>query len=85
MTSLLLLFSTSLNASTCSAGGPGSSSCSISGEIVGTGITVSVSCQDGYYACCKLLVAGDPYAECIKNDSGGGPGDVPRPGTEEPE
>ena len=43
---------------TCYNGGPGASSCSIDGgiEIVGSGVSVacSVSCRDGYYACCGI-------------------------------
>ena len=42
----------------CYNGGPGSQSCSIAGgiEIVGVGVTAacSVSCYEGYYACCGI-------------------------------
>lgn len=42
----------------CYSGGPGSNSCSIAAgiEILGCGVTegCSVSCNDGYYACCVL-------------------------------
>lgn len=49
----------------CYSGGKGSSSCSIDGgiTILGCGVSVacSVSCQNGYYACCALS------CDCIKN------------------
>ena len=42
----------------CLSGGPGSSSCSISGDLgVGGGeggVSCEVTCQSGYYACCSL-------------------------------
>lgn len=43
---------------TCSSGGPGSTSCSVSsngvfGELFGGGTECSVTCSPGYYACCN--------------------------------
>jgi hypothetical protein len=38
----------------CSQGGPGASSCSLSGTVNGTGMNCSVTCWPGYYACCSL-------------------------------
>jgi hypothetical protein len=42
---------------TCSSGGPGSTSCSVSTDGGGGGITggtsCSVTCSSGYYACCN--------------------------------
>lgn len=55
----------SLNAD-CNTGGPGSSSCTDSGSVTVLGIFTfsyenSISCDDGYYACCN----GDG-ASCIE-------------------
>lgn len=51
----------------CDAGGPGSSSCSISQSYPG-GISSSksVSCQSGYYACCTKDTWGNMSASCVK-------------------
>lgn len=38
----------------CTAGGPGSTSCSIEGNIGPGGAGCSVSCGSGYYSCCTL-------------------------------
>ena len=42
----------------CLSGGPGSSSCAISGDLgvggVEGGVSCEVTCQSGYYACCSL-------------------------------
>ncbi|HJZ40037.1 MAG TPA: hypothetical protein VJ203_06705 [Bacteroidales bacterium] len=48
-----------LKGTNCSSGGPGSSSCSI--EDVWSGC--SVSCKDGYYACCE---SGKNVCRCVK-------------------
>jgi hypothetical protein len=50
------------------SGGPGASSCSISQEYPGgLASSKSVSCQDGYYACCIKDGWGNLSAHCIKN------------------
>ena len=53
--------------SICIAGGEGASSCEIGGglDVVGYGVSVacSVTCDNGYYACCGL------GCKCIKNNS----------------
>nr|WP_152557950.1 hypothetical protein [Nonlabens ulvanivorans] len=58
-----------MSMSDCDAGGEGATSCSISGqvEILGTGteVAMSVSCGDGYYACCNSDWL--TTAKCIKN------------------
>jgi hypothetical protein len=38
---------------TCTSGGPGSSQCSTSANIGGSGTGCSVTCISGYYACCN--------------------------------
>jgi len=40
---------------TCSSGGVGSSSCSTSASINGSGTSCNVSCTGGYYACCNAM------------------------------
>lgn len=42
----------------CTAGGPGSTDCSIQGNIGPGGAGCSVSCASGYYACCSLSGCG---------------------------
>lgn len=56
---------------TCTAGGPGATSCSltITTEVFGivASETVSTSCGSGYYACCSQNSFGSAAtAECIK-------------------
>lgn len=50
----------------CNSGGEGASSCSDSGTVTIMGNTYSwdnsVTCQEGYYACCGMT-----GAECIEN------------------
>ena len=64
----------SLPESNCEAGGPRATSCSVttsaSGSVLGSGgsssTTYTVSCGEGYYACCS----GTPvngYARCVEN------------------
>ncbi|MGM0504467.1 MAG: hypothetical protein ACQESQ_07605 [Bacteroidota bacterium] len=48
----------------CTAGGPGSSSCSITMDTVAGGITYSVTCNAPCYACCNGLPGGG--AKCFK-------------------
>ncbi len=45
----------------CLRGGEGATACSSSIKIGGLGIGGSVSCGEGYYACCGLI-----KAKCIK-------------------
>jgi hypothetical protein len=53
---------------TCSSGGPGSSSCSVSvdGSVAGGGLSTScsVDCTSGYYACCNAM---KNKCQCRKN------------------
>jgi len=59
----------------CEAGTPGATSCTLSKKIgagLATGsidvdITISITCGDGYYACCNIPVFGDASAKCIPN------------------
>jgi hypothetical protein len=37
----------------CSSGGPGSSSCSVSFVVAGASTSCQVTCESGYYACCN--------------------------------
>ena len=61
----------STTANGCTAGCPGSTSCTITYEISGGGggagggasATCNVSCSNGYYSCCKL-VASFPFVSC---------------------
>ncbi len=46
----------------CSSGGQGSSSCSVTVDTVAGGVTYSVTCQSGCYACCN----GFNGAKCFK-------------------
>lgn len=46
----------------CSSGGPGSTSCSISGS----SDSCSVTCEAGYYACCVRRAIQDNVCSCIK-------------------
>jgi hypothetical protein len=48
----------------CTAGGPGSSSCSVTMDTVAGGITYSVTCNSPCYACCNGLPGGG--AKCFK-------------------
>ena len=52
----------------CASGGSGSSSCTITVIVAGTGATYSVSCQSGCYACCFLPDFGSATggAKCYK-------------------
>lgn len=64
----------SLPDSTCEAGGPGATSCSVttsaSGTVLGSGgsssTTYTVSCGTGFYACCSGNPLGG-YAKCVQN------------------
>lgn len=38
----------------CMAGGCWARSCEFEGEIAGSGVTVKVTCDPGYYACCHV-------------------------------
>lgn len=59
-------------ADTCSSGGPGSTSCSVSVTVEGVGkVTYSVTCGAGYYACCNGLTG----AWCVKTGGDTRPGD----------
>ena len=51
----------------CTSGGPGSTSCSGSWTIAGTGVSCSVTCSSGYYACCYLSLMLDPKCVCKKS------------------
>jgi hypothetical protein len=56
----------------CTAGGPGSTSCSLTVSTSAAGFsaseTVSTSCGSGYYACCSQNSFGTAAtAKCIKN------------------
>lgn len=54
-----LLFSFSPEISeACKTGGEGATACSYEATIMGTGISNSVTCGDGYYACCGVNGAG---------------------------
>lgn len=54
----------SLNAGIiCKSGGKGSSSCSMRIVVFGTGVERSVTCEEGYYACCDFSSAG-----CVKEN-----------------
>ncbi len=46
------------------AGGEGAKSCSREVKIMGIGWSVSVECEEGYYAKCGLF-----NAKCIKNET----------------
>ena len=46
----------------CDSGGPGATSCSIEGTVLGSGGSCSVTCQAGYYACCSY----SSNCRCIK-------------------
>lgn len=48
---------------TCSAGGEGASACSVTTTVMGSGVTYSITCSAGYYACCH----GVEGAKCIAN------------------
>ena len=56
----------SILSTACFSGGPGSPSCSlsyeVSGEVVGTGGSVTISitqvCREGFYACCNAINGG---------------------------
>jgi hypothetical protein len=52
----------------CDAGGPGANSCTITKPTIGGtgGASKSVTCNSGYYACCKLSAWGALTANCIK-------------------
>lgn len=52
---------------TCTSGGPNSTSCSIT-EVLG--ISCSVTCSDGYYACCN---SSSTRCICVRNGSNPGP------------
>jgi len=54
----VFLFTPDFANADCSAGGPGSSSCSVTVQTIGGGVTYSVECREGYYACCNALGAG---------------------------
>jgi hypothetical protein len=71
------IWSPNLKAS-CQAGGPGSTSCSVSktfelgaGPASGsTTITYETSCGPGYYSCCNLnILSGAGSATCIQSPS----------------
>jgi hypothetical protein len=66
LTSAFLNYSTLIASYSCHSGGDGASSCSLGFSILGC----SVTCQDGYEACCSLWYG----CKCIKKDS---PSDVP--------
>lgn len=51
---------------TCTSGGPGATSCSIGDTIGPIGTSCSVTCSDGYYACCKTS---NTTCKCIKNSA----------------
>ena len=59
----------------CDAGGPGSSSCTIrvEGSVVGSGgsFSCSVTCGSGYYACCSISKLS---CNCKSNSGGSGGG-----------
>lgn len=59
------------SATTCDSGGPGSSGCSTS-SVLGGGILCSVTCNQGYYACCSQ------GGECKCNPTASGAGKGPR-------
>lgn len=44
----------------CTAGGPGSSQCGVSSEILGVMTQCEVSCNNGYYSCCD-----DGIGKCV--------------------
>lgn len=48
----------------CTAGGPGSSSCSVTVDTLAGGITYSVTCNEPCFACCNGLPGGG--AKCFK-------------------
>jgi len=50
----------------CTSGGPGATSCSIGDTIGPIGTSCSVTCSDGYYACCKTS---NTTCKCVKNDA----------------
>ena len=71
----LFIWSQNLEAS-CQAGGPGSTSCSVSKtfEVIAgpaggtTTITYETSCGAGYYSCCNLnIMTGAGSATCIQS------------------
>jgi hypothetical protein len=63
-----------VSATKCAGGGPGAASCSASTAtemaVAGTGggftYEASVTCRDGFYACCNSSATG-ASAKCIKN------------------
>jgi hypothetical protein len=55
------------NATECSSGGEGASGCSVTLNLPGGGgVTYSVTCREGYYACCNAVVIGESGAKCVK-------------------
>jgi hypothetical protein len=55
----------------CAAGGPGSTSCSVSG-CAGTPSECTVSCAAGYFGCCYCtMISKNASCHCISNSSGG--------------
>lgn len=54
------------NVYACDPGGPGASSCTISRTYpTGAGVSKSITCIDGYYACCTKDTWGDLSAFCV--------------------
>ncbi|MDY8137545.1 hypothetical protein [Aquimarina sp. 2201CG5-10] len=58
---------------TCSSGGPGATTCTITEEYWGAKQGCTVTCGPGYYACCNA--SSFPTCPCIANASSGGGGD----------
>jgi hypothetical protein len=54
----------------CDVGGPGSSSCSYESCSVGFCEKCSVTCTDGYYACCGYdSLSADVYCKCVEDSN----------------
>jgi len=51
--------------SSCRAGGPGSSNCSIKTEQLQTSRECSVTCNSGYYACCNITLLLSAECNCV--------------------
>lgn len=72
--SMACLVSFEVSSASCDAGGPGSTSCSssttVEGTIAGSGGSTtheaSVTCGEGYYACCNSS-ARKSSASCVAN------------------
>lgn len=58
--------STDTKCKDCRQGGPGSSKCEYSYNILGISQSGKVECKNGYYACCKILWNTDVSAVCCK-------------------